>query len=77
MSEVQQMDRKELKIQALLEKVASLTAQYENQVADLRVDLTVVSQELQSAHAAAAEANETEAPAEDPDVQETSTKSRK
>jgi len=30
-----------LKIQALLEKVSSLTTQYENQVADLRVELTI------------------------------------
>lgn len=35
------IDRKDLKIQALLEKVSSLTAQYENQVADLRVELTI------------------------------------
>jgi len=34
-------DRKDLKIQALLEKVSSLTTQYENQVADLRVELTI------------------------------------
>lgn len=40
------MDRNELKIQALLEKVSSLTANYENQVADLRVELTLVSKEL-------------------------------
>lgn len=39
------MDRKDLKIQALLEKVASLTQNYENQIADLRVDFTLVSQE--------------------------------
>ena len=38
------MDKNELKIQALLERVSSLTAQYENQVADLRVELTMVSQ---------------------------------
>lgn len=35
------MDRKELKIQALLEKISSLTTNYENQVADLRVSLTI------------------------------------
>lgn len=39
------MDRKDLKIQALLEKISNLTTQYENQVADYRVDLTVVSSE--------------------------------
>lgn len=37
-----------LKIQALLERVSSLTAEYENKVADLRVELTVVSRELES-----------------------------
>lgn len=41
MSEEQSIDRKDLKIQALLEKVASLTQSYENQVADLRVELTI------------------------------------
>lgn len=39
------MDRKDLKIQALLERVSNLTAEAENKVADLRVDLTMVSQE--------------------------------
>ena len=39
------MDKNELKNQALLERVSSLTTQYENQVADLRVELTLVSQE--------------------------------
>lgn len=42
-----QTQRLELKNQALLEKVSSLTTNYENQIADLRVELTVVSQELQ------------------------------
>jgi uncharacterized protein YeeX (DUF496 family) len=36
-------DRKDLKIQALLEKIGSLTTQYENQVAEMRVDLTLLS----------------------------------
>lgn len=36
----------ELKTQALLEKVSSLTANYENTIADLRVELTMVSAEL-------------------------------
>lgn len=35
----------ELKVQALLERISSLTMQYENQVADLRVQLTNVSEE--------------------------------
>lgn len=35
----------ELKMQALLERVAQLTADYENKVADLRVAYTVVTQE--------------------------------
>lgn len=43
------LDRKDLKIQALLEKISSLTAQYENQVADLRVELTIVSEESNNA----------------------------
>lgn len=41
------MDRNELKVQALLEKISSLTTGYENQVADLRVEITMLSNELQ------------------------------
>lgn len=37
----EQTDRRDLKIQALLEKISSLTANYENQIADLRVDFTI------------------------------------
>jgi hypothetical protein len=44
----QELDRKDLKVQALLEKISSLTTQYENQVADLRVELTVSELENQS-----------------------------
>lgn len=44
-------DRKDLKIQALLEKISSLTANYENQVAELRIDLTLMSDENSAAKA--------------------------
>jgi hypothetical protein len=43
------LDRKDLKIQALLEKISSLTTQYENQIADLRVELTLVAEEAAQA----------------------------
>lgn len=39
------MDKNELKIQALLEKIGNLSTQYENQVADLRVEITLLSQD--------------------------------
>ena len=39
--------RLELKNQALLEKVSSLTTNYENQIADLRVEVTMLMSELQ------------------------------
>lgn len=39
-----------LKAEALLERVAQLTQQYENQIADLRVTLTVQNQEIQELH---------------------------
>ncbi|HUC20203.1 MAG TPA: hypothetical protein VMR98_01770 [Candidatus Polarisedimenticolaceae bacterium] len=39
-------DRKDLKIQALLEKVSSLTMNYENQVSDLRVEVTLLTDVL-------------------------------
>ena len=48
----------ELKMQALLERVAGLTAEYENKIADLRVALTVISQERDDLRA------QLEAPAE-------------
>lgn len=34
------MDRKELKIQALRERIAEITTMYEDKVADLRVEIT-------------------------------------
>jgi len=43
--EEQQVDRKDLKIQALVEKISTLTAQYENQAADYRVEITLMSTE--------------------------------
>lgn len=43
-------DRKDLKIQALLEKVSELTTSYENRVADLRVELTLAGEQLQEAN---------------------------
>lgn len=42
------MDKKDLKSQALLEKISSLVTNYENQIADLRVELTVSNQELEA-----------------------------
>lgn len=44
--------REGLKIMALRERVATLTAEYEDKVADLRVELTIVSQELEERKAA-------------------------
>jgi hypothetical protein len=42
--------RNELKVQALLEKVSNLTTRYENEVADLRVELTILSKQLEEAN---------------------------
>jgi len=45
------MNELELKVQALLEKIGNIVASYENQVADLRVELTLLSkknEELES-----------------------------
>lgn len=42
-----QPDRKDLKIQALLEKISNMAAQYENAAADYRVDLTVQGQQIE------------------------------
>ena len=43
----QQFDKKDLKILALRERVATLTAEYEDKIADLRVELTLTAQELE------------------------------
>lgn len=48
-----EIDRNELKVQALLEKISNLTANYENQIADLRVELTIISEELRELNEAA------------------------
>jgi chromosome segregation ATPase len=39
------MDRNALKIQALREKISEIVSQNEDKIADLRVELTVVSQD--------------------------------
>jgi hypothetical protein len=44
----QQYDKKDLKILALRERVAQLTAEYEDKIADLRVELTVTTQEFEA-----------------------------
>ena len=76
---MEQTQRLELKNQALLEKISSLTTNYENQIADLRVEMTVLSQDLNStreellsvgtrlaeAEAAANAVSEEEAPADE------------
>lgn len=42
-----QQDSKDLKIQALLEKIGNMVASYENIIADYRVELTKKEQELE------------------------------
>ncbi len=42
-----EVDKLKYKVQALNERVAEITAQYENQVADLRVALTELAMENQ------------------------------
>lgn len=48
-------DKNELKVQALLERLSSLTLDYENKIADLRVELTISKQEEGEAKRALAE----------------------
>lgn len=45
-----ELNRHELKNQALLEKISNMTAQYENQIADLRVALTIAEAEKEQAN---------------------------
>ena len=48
MDDKNKIERLELKVQALLEKVSSLTANYENQIADLRVDVTLYDRTIEA-----------------------------
>lgn len=41
-----ELDRKDLKIQALLEKVRDLTVVHENEKADLRVEVTMLTNHI-------------------------------
>ena len=41
------MDKKDLKIAALTQRIAELTAAYEERIADLRVELTVLSDQVE------------------------------
>lgn len=45
--EAVQPDRKDFKIQALLEKISSLVTNYENEVSDYRVEITLLTREVQ------------------------------
>jgi methyl-accepting chemotaxis protein len=41
------MDENQLKVEGLLERIGTLTRNYENQIADLRVQFTLVSQKAE------------------------------
>lgn len=41
------MDRKDLKLEHYKQKVAELSVQYEDRVADLRVEVTILSEQVQ------------------------------
>lgn len=43
----EERDRNSLKEQALLERLSQIVAQYENQIAELRVELTLMSKKLE------------------------------
>lgn len=57
--------RNTLKIQALLEKISSLTADYENNVADLRVSLTILTDKNEQLQARVEELEAQGVPQED------------
>jgi uncharacterized coiled-coil protein SlyX len=42
----EERDRNSLKEQALLERLSQIVAQYENQIAELRVELTLMAKRL-------------------------------
>jgi len=64
MSDTKNITPDGMKMQALLERIAELTAEYENKIADLRVAYTVVSQQLEDANASLAEFKKSEDAAE-------------
>lgn len=41
------MDKKDLKIEGLIQRVADITAQYEGAIVDIRADYTMLAQELE------------------------------
>lgn len=41
------IDRNEYKVMALRERMAQIVSEYEDRIADLRVELTIVSQRLE------------------------------
>ena len=55
----------QLKVQALGESFSQKAVQYENQIADLRVELTLVSQQLQEAQSKVQELEEADVSQED------------
>jgi hypothetical protein len=54
----EEIDRKDLKIQALLEDISQLTTQYKNQIADLRVELTISENDKRNLESRVAELEE-------------------
>lgn len=42
-----QLDRKDLKVQALRERIAQLSVEHEDRASDLRVEVTLLNQQLQ------------------------------
>lgn len=53
------MDEKDLKIQALLERMGEMTQQHEDRVADLRVQITILSNQVNTLNERQAGAEET------------------
>lgn len=52
MTEQQEQTPEGMKMQGLLERIAQLTAEYENKIVDLRVAFTIASQERDEIRAA-------------------------
>lgn len=59
------MDKNQLKIQALLEKISALVTQYESTMADYRVEITLLTARVEELSAALSEGNRDQK-AEDP-----------
>ncbi len=70
--EVQKLDRKDMKILALRQRIAEIVVEYEDKDADRRIEITELAERAQKAEAELAEVREASDVQEEPLADETS-----